>query len=363
MLCQIFSALLGRGLQTLTQDILPAVGSAALNIGTQFTSQLVTRELNRSADRARDDALKAALRAAANAVSPTAAPGQTAVFSGGPATGSAFLPATVLPPSIVSPAQILQTDPNFSTVFPGTGAVTTSFGQPVRSGIVSVSPTNQTLLAGLPGGPGVQPQPVFFGAAAKAAIKFGQRIRKGASAFDPRSPIGRRMLGVAAGGAAVQTGAMALTDAIFSPGTAFAPTGPGGFPQSGNPLRIGGDVAVQQTDFIPTGLPARGRFVRDASGCQVQWFLFDPVNMTQTPITREQARECVKKECIFRQDAFTGGFVKLKSRRMNPMNVRAFFRAGRRVDAGERICRKMFSEKRKQKTGTVRRKSRSKAKR
>jgi len=79
------------------------------------------------------------------------------------------------------------------------------------------------------------------------------------------------------------------------------------------------------------------------------------------PIDRAQA-DCVRKECIYRLDVFKGKFVKMGSRRMNPMNVRAFFRAGRRVDAGERICRKMFSEKRKQKTGTVRRKSRSRKK-
>lgn len=116
-----------------------------------------------------------------------------------------------------------------------------------------------------------------------------------------------------------------------------------------------------QSGVVPTGLPARGRFVREPNGFQVQWFFFDGNSMQA--ISREQARECVKKECIFRQDAFTGRFLKLKPRRMNPMNVRAFFRAGRRVDASERICRKMFSEKRKQKTGTIRRKATRRKKR
>ncbi len=109
----------------------------------------------------------------------------------------------------------------------------------------------------------------------------------------------------------------------------------------------------------PTGLPAMGRFQKDATGIRVQWYFFDGNQME--PIDRSQA-ECVRKECIFRLDVFRGKFVKLGSRRMNPMNVRAFFRAGRRVDAGERICRKMFSEKRKQKTGTIRRKSRGRKK-
>jgi len=110
----------------------------------------------------------------------------------------------------------------------------------------------------------------------------------------------------------------------------------------------------------PTGLPGVGRFQKEPNGFQVQWYFFNGQQME--PIDRGQA-ECVKRECIFRLDVFRGKFIKLKSRRINPMNVRAFFRAGRRVDAGERICRKMFSEHRKTKTGTVRRKRTRKAKR
>jgi len=110
---------------------------------------------------------------------------------------------------------------------------------------------------------------------------------------------------------------------------------------------------------MPTGLPGIGRFQKEPNGFRVQWFFFNGTGME--PIDRGQA-ECVKRDCIFRLDVFRGKFIKLKSRRINPMNVRAFFRAGRRVDAGERICRKMFSEKRKQKTGTIRRKSSSRKK-
>ncbi len=109
-----------------------------------------------------------------------------------------------------------------------------------------------------------------------------------------------------------------------------------------------------------TGLPSVGRFQKEANGCLVQWYFWDGTGSPQ-PIDRSQAN-CFRKDCIFRLDVFRGKFVKMGSRSMNPMNVRAFFRAGRRVDAGERICRKMFSEKRKQKTGTVRRKSRGKKK-
>ena len=107
-------------------------------------------------------------------------------------------------------------------------------------------------------------------------------------------------------------------------------------------------------------LPRTGVFQREANGVQVQWYFWDGMGSPQ-PIDRSQA-PCLKRDCIFRLNVFTGKFVKLKSRRMNPMNVGAFFRAGRRVDAGERICRKMFSEHRKKKTGTVRRKSRRKKK-
>ncbi len=114
---------------------------------------------------------------------------------------------------------------------------------------------------------------------------------------------------------------------------------------------------------IPTGLPRTGNFQREPNGFQVQWYFWDGNMGTQPqPIDRGQA-SCLKRDCIFRLNVFTGKFVKLKGRRMNPMNVRAFFRAGRRVDSGERVCRKMFSEHRKTKTGTVRRKrSRSKKK-
>ncbi len=114
---------------------------------------------------------------------------------------------------------------------------------------------------------------------------------------------------------------------------------------------------------VPTGLPRTGNFQREPNGFQVQWYFWDgDMGTSPQPIDRGQAA-CLKRDCIYRLNVFTGKFVKLKGRRMNPMNVRAFFRAGRRVDSGERICRKMFSEHRKTKTGTIRRKrSRTKKK-
>lgn len=58
-----------------------------------------------------------------------------------------------------------------------------------------------------------------------------------------------------------------------------------------------------------------------------------------------------------------GSFVRKRPRRMNPLNIGAFKRAERRVKSLERICRSVFTEARKAKTGSVRRKSPRKKKR
>ncbi len=322
-----------------------ALAPVVINAGQQFATGLINRELNRSSRNDFEDAIKAQLRAATNAVSPTAAIGQTAVYSGGPATGTAFAPATLLPPSIQPPQRILQTNPAFFG------------GRDPQQFDVSRRPPDQFVGARVDLGRSVPITNVGLGSEIiKALGRFGGRaagrVSRTATAFDPRTPIGRRMLGVAAGGAAVQTGAGVALDFAF-PDTAFAP-GTNGFPTTGAPLRIGGDMPVMTQ--VPTGLPATGNFQREANGCFVQWFFWDgDMGTNPQPIDRGQAA-CLKRDCIYRLNVFTGKFVKLKGRRMNPMNVRAFFRAGRRVDAGERICRKMFSEHRKTRTGTIRRK-------
>ncbi len=113
---------------------------------------------------------------------------------------------------------------------------------------------------------------------------------------------------------------------------------------------------------VPTGLPRTGNFQREANGCFVQWFFWDGDMGTQPqPIDRGQS-DCLKRDCIYRLNVFTGKFVRLKGRRMNPMNTRAFFRAGRRVDAGRRIAAKMFSEHRRDTKGALRRKKTRKRK-
>lgn len=319
-----------------------ALAPIALGVGEQFASGLINRELTRSSRNDFEDAIKAQLRAAANAVSPTAAPGQTAVYSGGPATGSAFDPATLLPPSIQPPQRILQTNPNFF------GGMSAAQFQTTRRPPDVFESERLVFPGGLP------PTNVSLGSALGGIGRFMRSFGTTGS---------RAMQGVTAGAVALETGAMVAGQLAFPSiagegnGTRF-----GRFPTEGNPLSIGGSMPGIAT-AIPTGLPRTGNFQREPNGFQVQWFFWDG-NMGQQPmpIDRGQA-ECLKRDCIFRLNVFTGKFVKLKGRRMNPMNVRAFFRAGRRVDAGERICRKMFSEHRKTKTGTVRRKRSRKAKR
>ncbi len=160
------------------------------------------------------------------------------------------------------------------------------------------------------------------------------------------------MLGTGAAAVALETGVQTGFDFAFPRTAGEEFTGVSRGP--GPALRIGGGVPISTA--VPTGLPRTGNFQREANGVTVQWFFWDgDMGSQPQPIDRGQAA-CLKRDCIYRLNVFTGKFIKLKGRRMNPMNVRAFFRSGRRVDAGERICRKMFSEHRKTKTGTIRRK-------
>ncbi len=330
--------------QGIASKVLPTLGSIGLNIGNQYATGLINRELTRDARNDVQDQIKAQLRAAANAISPTVAPGQTAVYSGGPPVGSAFRPPTLIPPSIQPPQRVLQIDPGL--VNP---VVSNSFAFSRRppGAFRGELPIQSAFLPGLIAG------------GARALGGVASRLGGVARAGVPRA-----MAGTTAAAIAIETAAGVGTDFIF-PSTAFAPGRDviSGFPQNGNPLRL--NVGGSSMPMAPpvTGLPGIGRFQREANGCRVQWYLWGgDMGVDPQPIDRGEA-DCLKRDCIYRLDVFRGKFIKLKSRRINPMNVRAFFRAGRRVDAGERICRKMFSEHRKTKTGTVRRKRTRKAKR
>jgi hypothetical protein len=293
------------GVSGLVREAIPLIAQTGTAIGAEYLKGLVQKELNRDVVNAQQDAIKAAVRSAANAVSPIAAPGNVAVGSGGPAIGSAFLP-TVFTPTSISSARLTATavNPNFAQVSP---ALPVSRDLVPRTG----TPDFFGLLRGFPSLPSNLGLPQVMGADVPGP------------GIDPLSidRFGR-------------------------------PTVPGALSQ-----RINGTMA--NGTMIPAGLPAVGRFQKNAMG-QVQWFFFDGQQML--PVDRAQAKECLQKGCLYRLDVFKGRYLKLGSRRMNPMNIKAFFRAGRRIDAAERLCRKMYSEKRKQKTGTMRRKSKTRKK-
>ena len=70
----------------------------------------------------------------------------------------------------------------------------------------------------------------------------------------------------------------------------------------------------------------------------------------------------IDKTCKYRFNRVKGVFQKVKSRRLNPMNFKALGRARTRTSAALRVCRTMFTEHRRSKTGTVRPKARKRKK-
>jgi len=70
----------------------------------------------------------------------------------------------------------------------------------------------------------------------------------------------------------------------------------------------------------------------------------------------------IDKTCKYRFNRVKGVFQKVKSRRLNPMNFKALGRARQRTSAALRVCRTMFTEHRRSKTGTVRPKARKRKK-
>lgn len=278
-------------------------GNVAQSLGSQILTTEVNKLINKTTSKDVETAIKNALRTQANAISPVAAPGNKTAGTGGPAIGSAYNPPVFLSTSIAGPmVAAANVNPNYAAA-----------GEVIRPSFPRMPPGGRPL-----------------------SVPFGQQPN-----LDPF-----------------------MQDLLTRNGT----RPPLGLTTQGRPLFPGTVLSQQVTPMngaaiagLPaTGLPARGVYQKEANGCLTQWYFFDGQQMM--PIDRAIAREHVQKGSIYRYNVFLGKFQKLGRRRMNPMNVRAFFRAGRRIDSSERICRKMFSEKRRQKTGTIRRKSRSKKK-
>ncbi len=96
---------------------------------------------------------------------------------------------------------------------------------------------------------------------------------------------------------------------------------------------------------------------RTADGCNVQHYTCDPDTGQMAPIEQVANPRGLNR---FRLDLATQKFIKLNPRRMNPLNFRAAARARSRSASLLRICRTMFTEHRREKTGAVRPKNKKK---
>ncbi len=114
-------------------------------------------------------------------------------------------------------------------------------------------------------------------------------------------------------------------------------------------------------DGLLLGAPQRQQRVwqRTADGCNVQHFTCDPDTGQMAPIEQVANHKGLNR---FRLDLATQKFIKLNPRRMNPLNFRAAARARSRSSALLRICKTMFTEHRREKTGAIRPKKRRKKK-
>jgi len=111
--------------------------------------------------------------------------------------------------------------------------------------------------------------------------------------------------------------------------------------------------------FAGAGAATGSRFQRTADNCSVQHFVVDATTGQLQPIEFVVDPE---GKARYRLDLVEGIFKKIKPRRMNPLNFKALGRARRRAGAALRVCRTMFTEARREKTGKVRPKRRSKRK-
>ncbi len=318
MILQIGSlfSTLGGFLKTSIEAVLPGgiqqLGSSALDIGRG----LIATELSRGQQRRDRDFLKAQLRERSNlAGQGPAVPGQTAVPTGGRVFAAPFLIPNVIPPS-PSPA-----------VF-----------RPV----------------GLRAGP---------------ADRIAQRALKGTARQSLR--LSSRLAGPLVGGAAALEGLLPAGPSLMQ--TVF-PEGPSRMflPGSRAARRAGlnGQIGSGQFPTLPqlqagamaqngTGLRMRSVFQRTPDNCNVQHYVLPKGENTLQPIQNVLDTKGLPR---FRLDITTGDFLKIQPRRMNPLNFRALSRARSRTGAALRVCRTMFTEARREKTGKIRPKRRAKRK-
>ncbi len=289
------------GLEAALPTLKPLAGQVLGGVA-DIGRQLLQRELARPLQRARRSAIKGQLREQSNLAGQTPAiPSTTAVATGGRVFRSPLLVTNVIPPGPTPPV---------------------------------IRP------AGLRAGP---------------ADRIASRVLKG---------LGTRAGAIAgrfAGPAGLAISAITTTKRQ----SAMQATFPGGVdPMFRFPRRAGanggnGTMAVG-VDALGLGAIRQGRiWERTPDGCNVQHYVCDTDTGSIAPIqdvANSKGRE------RFRLDVVSQKFIKLTPRRMNPLNFRAAARARSRSAALLRICKTMFTEHRREKTGAVRPKNKKKKK-
>ncbi len=277
-------------------------GSGVLDIG----QNLLKREVDRIVGRKARQQQKHQLRQSSNlAGQGPAVPGQTAVPTGGRVFQPPILISNVIPPGSGVGRQ----------VSPQERAAQLATRRSSSPGIIKDFLNRGFTAAGLPR---------QFGAGGLGAP--GGRT------------LGERMFGGTLFGGRVNGGILPI-----GPQRIF---GGGRFPDPG--------VAMNGT-----GLMRRSVFQRTQDNCNVQHFVIDRTSGQLTPIEFVADHDGMAR---FRLDLTDQTFKKIKSRRMNPLNFKALGRARRRTGAALRVCRTMFTEARREKTGRVRPKRRAKRK-
>jgi len=302
-----FHSALFEGIGGFLTSSLTGVATEILPSAVSLGKSLLTRELNRVVARTTKTKVKAQIRQTSDLVGQSpAVPGQTAVGSGGRTFQPVGLVTNVIPPGIsglsirpVGAGPVNAADRLASRVLRGLNRFPTvaRFLGPAGTALTAVSSMRRVSPMGDVFPGGVDP--MFAG--------------RNGFASQARAFVGPRQAG---------SGPM--------PGTAVAPSIPG---------RQMAPVVWERNIF--GGVQ---HYVLDQSGCLEK-------------IEEARVLDGLPK---FRLDLANGRFMKIKSRRMNPLNFKALGRARRRTGAALRVCRTMFTEARREKTGRVRPKRRAK---